>query len=478
MLSPLTFLRRMALPIVLPAFLIACGSTPAPAQSPPMSGAPVPVIVDTDVDVSDVAALVTLLRDPRVDVRAVTIVPTGTGVTTCASGRSVIGYVLEQMDAAAIPYACGRQDAGSDALPFPPEWRTAADTGWGIEIPPRAQTDTPRTAVDLLDEAISASPSAPTIVALGPWTNLEDAIAADEAFAEQIAGIHAMAGAIDVPGNVILEDVAPEDGLEWNVAADPSAFHAVFGSAVPLTLVPLDATDDVPMTSELIDELATDTTAAGANLVHELFVRVPGRVGEGQQLWDELAALALPDPGLVTWEDATLGAEESGRLVRVTDGRPVRVAMAADRPAVEAALLSSLRRGGPRVTPFEISGQLSVTWDGTTCAATSSGEIGRGVVQVTLENASGQPGGVLVAGVEPPATWDELLALLDDLDPENTEAPPDWVIQGASLFDDTGNGVEMTGTMVAEPATYGPVCVTGDWPDLRFTPGEPFSVGG
>jgi hypothetical protein len=152
--------------------------------------------------------------------------------------------------------------------------------------------------------------------------------------------------------------------------------------------------------------------------------------------------------------------------------------MAADRPAVEAALLSSLRRGGPRVTPFEISGQLSVIWDGTSCAATNSGEIGRGVVQVTFENTSGEPGGVLVAGVEPPATWDELLALLDDLDPETMEAPPDWLIQGASLFDDTGDGVEMTGTMVAEPATYGPVCVTGDWPDLSFTPGEPFSVGG
>ncbi len=289
-----------------------------------------------------------------------------------------------------------------------------------------------------------------------------------------------MLGTVEAPGNVLVNGMTADDPLEWNAYADPSAVSAVFASDVPVSIVPLDATDDVPVPPDLATRLESDHKAGGADLVYELVVRYPDRLRPefGQQLWDELAALALPDPGLVTWEDATLGAEESGRLVRVTDGRPVRVAMAADRPAVEAALLSSLRRGGPRVTPFEISGQLSVTWDGTTCAATSSGEIGRGVVQVTLENASGQPGGVLVAGVEPPATWDELLALLDDLDPENTEAPPDWVIQGASLFDDTGNGVEMTGTMVAEPATYGPVCVTGDWPDLRFTPGEPFSVGG
>lgn len=474
---PMTFMPRLVPLVAAMSMLVGCGAQLPSADSPSAEPARIPIIIDTDVDVSDLAAIAVLLRDPRVDIRAVTIAATGTGITNCASGRAVIRYLLEELDAAQIPFACGRQDAGPDALPFPAEWRTAADTGWGIEMPPRPQTDVPRSAMQLLDEAISGSPQPPTIVALGPWTNLEDALAADPEFPSQVARIHAMAGAVDVPGNVILEDVPAEDGLEWNIAADPSAFVAVFKTDVPLTLVPLDATDDVPMSTELIDELATDATAAGANLVHELFVRVPSRVGEGQQLWDELAALALPDPGLVTWEEAMLGAEGNGHLVRVQDGRPVRIATAADRPAVEAAFLSSLRAGAPRATPFELSGELAVTWDGTTCALTGADDIGPGVVKVRFDNASGVAASVLIAGLRPPMTWADLLVFLENVDVGANEEPPEWLIEGVGLFDDAGAGSPQTGTMVVEPFTYGPICVTGEWPDLVFETGDPFEIG-
>ena len=470
--------RRLVPLVAAMVILASCDAQPPlPVASPSSAAAPLPIIIDTDVDVSDVAAIATLLHDSRVDVRAVTIVATGTGVTNCATGRAVIRYLVEELDASQIPFACGRQDAGPDALPFPPEWRTAADTGWGIEMPPRPQSDLPITAVELLDQAISASPEPPIIVALGPWTNLEDALAADARFPSRIARIHAMAGAIDVPGNVILDDVAAEDGLEWNVAADPSAFAAVFETDVPLTLVPLDATDDVPMSTELIDELATETAAGGANLVHELFVRVPGRVGEGQQLWDELAALALPDPDLVTWEEATLSVEQSGRIVRDDGGRTVRIATAADRPAVEAAFLASLRNGPARTTPFEISGELTLTWDGTACAVSEADAIGPGVVKVTFENASGAGAGAAIVGVRAPMTWDDLIAFVDTIDVESTESPPAWIIEGAGFFDETGAGAPQITTMVAEPGSYGPVCSTGEWPDVAFTLGSPFEVG-
>lgn len=470
---------RRLVPLMAAASLLAgCGAQPPSVPLPSVEAEPIPIIIDTDVDVSDVAAVVTLLREPRVDVRAVTIAATGTGVTNCASGRAVIRYLLEELRAGQIPFACGRQDAGPDALPFPETWRTAADTGWGIEMPPQPQTDLPQTAVELLDTAIAQSPEAPTIVALGPWTNLEDALAADPQFPQRIARIHAMAGAVDVPGNVILEDVAAEDGLEWNVAADPSAFTAVFATAVPLSLVPLDATDDVPVTTELIAELATDTTAAGANLVHELFVRVPSRVGEGQQLWDEVAALALPDPGLVSWEETALAVEPSGRIVRDEAGRTVRIATAADRSAVEAAFLTSLRVGATRATPFALSGELSVTWDGTVCALTGADDIAPGVVTVRFDNSSGAAASVLIAGIRPPMAWADLLVFVEQLDLEAMEEPPEWLIQGAGLFDDTGAGPPQTGTMVVEPLTYGPICATGEWPDLTFTPGAPFEVGG
>lgn len=74
----------------------------------------------------------------------------------------------------------------------------------------------------------------------------------------------------------------------------------------------------------------------------------------GQQLWDELAALTVTRPELGTWEDIDVAVATDGRLDRSANGRRMRVAMAADRAATEAALLAALRTGPARADPFVI----------------------------------------------------------------------------------------------------------------------------
>lgn len=474
----------MTLAVALAALLGACDATstssggtsarPVITGDPPTSQ--IPVIVDTDLDLSDVGALAVLLRDPAIDVRAITIAPTGTGVTNCASARLVTQYLLEEFDATAIPFACGRADPGADGQRFPAEWRGQADAGWGLAMTPRPSTALPEDAVTLLTRAVDESPSAPTIVALGPWTNLEDAITADPTIGDRIAGIHAMGGAVDVPGNVILGDVTAEDGLEWNFAADPSAVSAVFTTETPISLVPLDATNDVPIPADLADRLADDHEAAGADLVYELLLRVPTRItGEGQQLWDELAALALGAPDLVTWEEATLLADNAGRVTRHEAGRPVRIATAADRDAVEAAFLAALRIGASRATPFTPAGAFTARWDGSTCTLQMDGGLTPGVAALTFENSTGDPAAVEIAGIREPHTWQELEALLPTLDQETT-ALPDWIIDAGGLADEAGTGVAIAGSVTLEAGTYGPVCLYGTWPDLTFRTGQPFVV--
>ena len=58
-----------------------------------------------------------------------------------------------------------------------------------------------------------------------------------------------MAGAIDVDGNT------PNGVAEYNVWVDPLAAKEVI-EGMPVTLVPLDATDDVPFTTFFVDSLA------------------------------------------------------------------------------------------------------------------------------------------------------------------------------------------------------------------------------
>jgi inosine-uridine nucleoside N-ribohydrolase len=462
---------------VIAVAVVACG--PSTGSPPPLqSGEPpttrLPVIVDADFDHSDIAALLVMLHDPAIEIRAITIA--GTGLVHCQAGRLVTRYLLDELGAADIPFGCGREAGGPDAHPFPDAWRVVADEAYGLDIAPSAEAGVPRDAAELIAETNDSSPSAPTVVTLGPLTNLEDAFAADPALADRIAGIHSMLGSVAAPGNVFVDGLDETDRLEWNAYADPSAVVAVFGTDVPISIVPLDATDDVPVPVDLPERLASDHQAGAADLMYELLVRNPDRmrVELGQQLWDELAALTLADPDLATWEEGPLLAGADGRLTRDEAGRPVRFATTADRQAVEDALLVGLRRGPSRATPFRLAGRLAVSFDGTTCSLRGeSNETGLHLID--YRGPADGPSGVSIAGVRPPNRWEQLLALLPTIDVE--APPPDWVVVGPIAEDTEGTGRSVTAAGDLDEAIYGPFCFRGLFPDIAFTPGIPFQPG-
>ena len=103
-------LAALAAPLTLIAVVVSgClgfGSTPTPATP---TGEPAPdrrpVIIDADMDISDLAAIAILLRDPRLDVRAIAI--GGTGLVHCAGGMRVTRYLLDEMGTPDIPFGCG-----------------------------------------------------------------------------------------------------------------------------------------------------------------------------------------------------------------------------------------------------------------------------------------------------------------------------------------------------------------------------------
>lgn len=464
------------LALAVSACFLTANQSPGPARTGEAAAERRPIIIDADFDHSDIAAIMVLLRDPRFDVRAITIA--GTGLVHCQAGRLVTRYLIDELGAPGIPFGCGRENGGPDARPFPDDWRVTADAAYGLDITPRVEAGVPRDAVDLLREAIDGSPSAPTVVTLGPLTNLEDAFAADPTLPDRIALIHAMLATVDAPGNVSVDGHSPADPLEWNAFADPSAVAAVFATDVPIDIVPLDATKDVPVPTDLTERLATDHAAGGADIMYELLLRNPSRLAadEGQQLWDELAALALGNQDLVTWSDGVFIVGDGGRLTADPAGRPVRYASAADRSAVEAALLAALRIGGPRATPFTLGGTLAGNWNGATCVLTA--EItGPGLYEVNYTGTALTPSGLLIAGVRPPHAWSELVGFLETVDLSSEVELPDWIIDAGEANDESGTGAPMSTTTDLEAGIiYGPVCVTGQWPDLAFTPGEPFEV--
>jgi hypothetical protein len=156
----------------------------------------------------------------------------------------------------------------------------------------------------------------------------------------------------------------------------------------------------------------------------------------------------------------------------------VRFASAADAPATVDALLTGLRRGGPRATPFTLAGTIDVTFDGTTCSGSvdGGGPLVPGLYQIGYTGPVGAPGGVFVVGVDDTASWADIDTFLLGIDgAADDEELPTWLIPVVQVIDEAGDGQRHVGTgTFAEGPTYGPVCVTGTWPDLEFTAGAPF----
>ena len=481
-------LRTALATLLLPSLLLACGpiTTPTPGDvtgatpesTPSGSGAaaaPRPIVVTTDLGMDDLLAVYMLLRDPSVDIRAVTV--DGTGLVHCGPGLRTMRRILTAFGRPEIPFACGRDEAGPDGVPFPDEWRATSDDMYGVVLPPVVGTDFPMPGEDLLAQTIDAAPSPVTIVALGPWTTLQDLFAEHPATLANVAGIHSMAGAIDVPGNMEVAGIAPADGIEWNVGADPDSVADVLALDVPVAIVPLDATDDVPVPADILDRLETDHAAAGADIAYETYARTPYLATPGNFWWDSAATALLAEPGLGTWEDATVSISDRGRIARDPAGRPARIAVAADGPRVTDAVLAGLRRGGPRPEPFAVAGTMSVTWDGTTCRRDAAPGTA-GLTRVELHNASGVPTGLLAAGVREPKTWADALAWVEAADfTDPAIVVPDWIVQvgGDGVFAEPGRDAV---AMVDLPAgTVGVICATGAWPEFSLSDGGAVTLG-
>jgi pyrimidine-specific ribonucleoside hydrolase len=473
-------IRALALILLFAACSPTNVSPSAEADAPSAEPAgPRPILIDTDLAGDDVLALMALLREPSVDVRAIAV--DGNGEVHCRPGVINVRDLLGAFGIEGIPIGCGRETPGEHGRLFPDEWRAGADAFYGVDLRPVSATERARDAGDLIAETAAASPEPLTIVALGPWSNIADAFAAHPELPGQLAGIHAMAGAIDVPGNIALGDVTFEHGVEWNVGVDPDSFAAVLETDVPITLVPLDATNDVPVPPDFATILEADHGAAGADIAFEMFARSPALTFE-TSFWDTLAAMALVDPDLVTWEDLTvdvaLDGLSAGRIRRTGDGRPIRAAMSADAEAFMAAILAALRRGDPRPEPFELVGSLAVTWDGAACRLDASADLVAGAARLVVTNESDADVMVFLAGVAAPRTWADAVVLVESVDlSDPTFVPPDWIIpiEGGATALAAAEAV----AIASVPATeVGVICATGEWPALELTPGDSVLVAG
>ncbi len=326
------------------AVLVACscgGSGPADADVDTDHARRHQVILDYSPTLSDVTALLYLTQHPDVELLAVTL--SGTGESHCGPGVANTIGLLELAGLPDVPVACGQTTPIGPGGEWPSEWRDRSDALIGVDLPtgrPGLVMDAP----DLLAEVASVHDGSVTIVAVGPLTNIAAALQQHTSFAEDVSTIVTMGGAFDVSGN------APNRSAEWNYFIDPTSVEIVFDSGIPITVVPLDATNDVPVTRQWFLELTRHHTTRAATVVYDLLSATPGWE-LGFSFWDELAAAVAVDPTLVTIEDrnavVVTDGEQAGRTRTDDDGTTLRVAVSADAQRFENQLLTGLNAGVP-----------------------------------------------------------------------------------------------------------------------------------
>jgi len=290
----------------------------------------------------DWMAILYLLAQPGVNVAAITV--TGTGEAHCAPGVQNAQRITALAGQPDIPVACETETPLAGNHAFPDAWRAGVDSLQGIELPEGSTDQQETSAVNLLKSTIEGSDQPVTLVTLGPLTNVALALRDDPGLADKIGSIYIMGGAVNVGGNVGPSIGSDNDTAEWNIYADPQAAKEVFESNANIALVPLDATNDAPVTQEFVQTLGNAAQTPVADFVHNVLMKMLS-FGD-YSFWDPTAAAIAYDESLTTFESAplTVATDEgtdSGSTIVATDGKADRYATSANLQELEQRFLAA-----------------------------------------------------------------------------------------------------------------------------------------
>jgi inosine-uridine nucleoside N-ribohydrolase len=322
------------------ATAMATSASGAPATA---SAVPRNVIVETDMDVSDAMALLYLLR--RADVEVIAIVVDGDGEARCPRGATNALSLAALAGNPDIPVGCGRPRPLKGTHAFPKGWRDGTDNLWGLLPQPARPARPPAGSGErVFRAALQSAPGPVDVLTLGPPTELAAVLLhGGAALSGKIRSVTMMGGAVGVPGNITWPPTIKNPHAEWNFYVDPAAANVVFRSGLPITLVPLDATNDVPLNAAVAARLGRSPSAAFVRRLIKVYPPAPDFY-----FWDQLAAAVLVEPTIGRYANKRLTVieregPESGRTVQAADGARVRVTIAADRARFERSFTSTLR---------------------------------------------------------------------------------------------------------------------------------------
>lgn len=269
-------------------------------------GQPHPIIFDTDFALppqDDALALLLALNSPEIEIL---------GITTVAGNKSRDQAtadalkVLEMVGCERIPVYAGAQ------RPLVHRATDYARTHWGEwwtdarPVPPLGAFARTRpaggTAVEFMVQTVLRRPGEVTILAIGPLTNIAEAIRRDPAFSKAVKRMVIMGGAIaalpDGAGNIT-------PNAEFNFWVDPEAARTVLRSGIPIELSPLNVSRKTHFSNSEFERIVGVSNPTTRLLKDTMSAQFQGAAAQSVSyfMYDQVAVASLIDPSLVVTID-------------------------------------------------------------------------------------------------------------------------------------------------------------------------------
>ncbi len=228
-----------------------------PAIQPLGRMTPTKLIIDCDPGVDDaVALLLAFASHEALDILGVTTVAGNAGLERTARNARLIRQIAGRPD---VPVFAGADRPMVRQPVEAGDFHGESGLGPLAIFEPDAPLDARHAARFIVDTVMAAPPGTITLAVTGPATNVAQAMLLAPDMAKRLKQIVVMGGA-DVHGG----NITPT--AEYNVFADPHAFHVMLGAGCPIAIFSLDVTYQVLTLPERIAALeAIDTPGAQAS---------------------------------------------------------------------------------------------------------------------------------------------------------------------------------------------------------------------
>jgi len=246
------------------------------------------VFMEHDGAVDDILSQLLLLTMSDVELIGINVTPADCFIEPAIESTYKILKVFDRTD-----IAIGRSDFnGVNA--FPNEWRARPEI---INVLPTLinleYTIDPYSipnAIDLLIEKLASAEKSVTILITGPCSNLVAALKRKPEIKEKIEQVIWMGGAFRTQGNV--QTYQHNGSAEWNVYWDPMRSNELFEMELPLVCIPLDVTNNVPVSKAFLSKLALQAEYYLSNLAGQLWALTIDTIPSYHYvyfMWDTLA---------------------------------------------------------------------------------------------------------------------------------------------------------------------------------------------